>query len=372
MDRVRVGGCIIGELEQSLLHHVLQNGQVGPGEMTKMFERELAVAHGYKHGLCLNSGQSALMVALKAESNRQGKPLRVAVPAVTYISTFAAIIQAGCEPVLVDVTSDARANMIYDYIPADVDAIMPVHLFGRAIDDRTLRERFPDKFIVEDACESAYAPGIGFGDALCLSFYSSHTITAGFGGAVLTNDDELFFKMWQLVNHGRIKHDDYTETVNLSERFTFDELGWSLKFSDLNAAVGLAQHIGREQNIKIRQTIGALIKERLAPYEWIEMAPLDGHTFMMCPMVIDQAKPRPEAAQTRAGLISALNDADIETRMLMPLTNQPIVKKILGDDIEAKYTGAQYLNEMGLYVGSHPLMGPDSIDRIVEVFGELK
>ena len=372
MDRVRVGGCVIGELEQSLLQHVLQAGQVGPGEMTKMFERELAAAHGYKHGLCLNSGQSALMIALKAESIRQGKPLRVALPAVTYISSFAAIVQAGCEPVLVDVTSDARANMIYDYIPNDVDAIMPVHLFGRAIDDRTLRQRFPSHFILEDACESAYAPGIGFGDALCLSFYSSHTITAGFGGAVLTNDDDLYFKMWQLVNHGRAKHDDYTETVNLSERFTFSEIGWSLKFSDLNAAVGLAQHIGREQNIQIRQAIGALMKERLAPHEWVETAPLDGHSFMMFPMVIDQAKDRPEVAKTRAGVISALNDADVETRMLMPLTNQLIVKKLLGDDIEAKYTGAQYLNEMGLYVGSHPLMTPDAIDRISEVFEGLK
>jgi len=369
-DRVRVGGCAIGDVERVLIQQVLQDGVVGPGEMTAMFEREIAAAHGYKYAIALNSGQSALMVALKAESIRQGKRLKVALPAVTYISTFSAVIQADCDPVLVDVTSDTRANMVYKYVPEDVDAVIPVHLFGRAIDEKY---PFPSEkyFVLEDACESAYAPGIGFGNALCLSFFSSHTITAGFGGAILTNDEELNFLMWKLVNHGRIKHDDYTATTNLADRFTFDEIGWSLKFSDLNAALGLGQHINREDNIKVRRFIAKTLKEQLAPHQWLETAPLDNNTCMLFPLVIDQSVDRPPSAGTRGMVIAALNAADIETRMMMPLTNQPVVKRIMGDDVESRFPQAAYLNQMGFYIGCHPNMTEEHVERIVETFNEI-
>jgi dTDP-4-amino-4,6-dideoxygalactose transaminase len=345
---------------------------IGPGELTATFERELAAAHGYKHCICLNSGQSALMIALKAWSIREGRPLSVALPAVTYISSWAAVIQAGCKPILVDVTSDARANIIYDYVPSEIDVVMPVHLFGRAVDKPAKMADSFSKCILEDACESAYAPGVGFGDALCLSFYSSHTITTGFGGAVLTNDDDLYFKMWQLVNHGRVSHDDRTNVANLADRFTFDEIGWSLKFSDLNAAVGLGQHLGREKNIKTRQMIANVLKEELSKYPWLETAPEDGHTWMMFPIVLDQNISRPLASETRDQVVAHLNSHDIETRMMMPLTNQPVVKEYYKDaNLETTYPHANYLNQMGFYVGCHPAMTEEHVERIAKAFEEI-
>ena len=370
-DRVRVGGCVIGELEATLVNHVLAHGMVGPSELTATFERELAAAHDYKHCVCLNSGQSALMVVLKALSLREERPLRVALPAVTYISTWAAVLQAGCEPVLVDVTSDAQANMIYGYTPDDIDIVLPVHLFGRAISQSHM-DINPCKYIVEDACESAYAPGIGFGNACCLSFYSSHTITAGFGGAIMTDDDDLYFSVWQLVNHGRAKHDDYTDMANLADRFRFNEVGWSLKFSDLNAAVGLGQHIGREANIKTRQMIASIFNEALAAYPWLETAPSDGHTYMMYPIVVDQGVQRPKDYQTRDQIVAKLNEANIETRMMMPLTNQPIVQNYYSDiDLVQSYPHAHYLNEMGFYIGCHPAMTEEHVERVVNTFEEM-
>jgi dTDP-4-amino-4,6-dideoxygalactose transaminase len=359
--RVAVGGVQLSPLEAAMVSHVFDRGFIGPGEFTATLERELAAAHGYKHCICLNSGQSALMIALEAQYRLDGLVgAEIALPAVTYISTLSAVIQAGCKPALVDVTPDVRANILWDQVPNTVAGIVPVHLFGRAIDQRGFSA---DKVIIEDACEAIYAKNIGFGDVMCVSFYSSHTITAGLGGAVMTNNDDLYFKMWQLVNHGRCQHDDYTDTVNLKDRFTFDEIGYSLKFSDINAAIGLGQHFSRSNLIETRELIAAQLKERIDELGWIETMPMDGNTWMMFPMRVLDGR--------RDQLINALNKENVETRMLMPLTNQPIVKKIFGDNVEEKYPNAKMLNETAFYVGCHPLMDDEDIDLICGVLENM-
>jgi len=361
-NRIRVGGVMLAPLEAAFVSHTIDRGMIGPGELTKSFERELAAVHGYKHCLCLNSGQSALMIALEVLRIQSGRPLKVAVPAITYISTLAAVVQSGNDPILVDVHKEPHAEMDYDQMSADVDVVLPVHLFGAAI-----KRNYPfTNVCVEDACEACYAPGTGFSPILCTSFYSSHTVTTGMGGAMMCNDDEFYFKCWQLVNHGRIKHDDYTHTKNLKDRFTFNEIGYSLKYADLNAALGLAQHYNRENIIEARQYIGLLLTERLQELgfkQGINLMPVEDNTYMMYPIVLDQGMDRDR-------LVDVLNKHNIETRMLMPITTQPIVKDMFGEDVEDKYPNAKFLNNHGFYVGSHPMMSEEDTDHIAAVIKE--
>lgn len=359
-ERIRLGTVSIGPTEWKYINEVLEGGYVSPGDLTKQFEEAVARAHNKKYGLALNSGQSALMVVLEAASKLYGIK-SVAVPAITYISSVAAAMQAGLHVRLVDVAPTPEAPMLFDDVPADSDAVMPCHLFGRA-NDFTKSKIWQNKFICEDACESIYAPGIGMGDAICLSFYPSHTITAGFGGMILTDDEDLYFKCWQLVNHGRQDMDDYTTCHTLRERFTFSEVGYSLKFSDLNAALGLAQHESRQDILRKRRNNGMELADILGDFEQLIVPNEVDHTFMMFPIIVKNGG--------RDQLEKALNDANIETRRMMPITTQPVIKKYFGEGVEDRYPNAKYINENGLYIGCHQDLTGENLSRIITVFCE--
>ncbi len=358
MERIRLGTATIGEAERRAINSVLNSGYVSPGTITKEFEEQVAAAHGKKYGIALNSGQSAIMVVLQAAKKIHGIG-GVAVPAITYISSFSAIVQAGLEPILVDVDRDAQAQMQWHNIPDCCDAVLPCHLFGKA---NTPPNLWP-LFTCEDACEAIYADGLGFGDAICLSFYPSHTITAGVGGMILTNDKELYFKCWQLVNHGRQDWDDYTTCHTLKERFQFSEIGYSLKFSDLNAALGLAQHDRRKEIVGKRRTNASFMVISLCNIAELILPEFTDHTFMMFPIVCKD--------DSRDGLEKALNDANIETRRMMPLTSQPIVQEICGIENMEKYPNANFINDHGLYIGCHQDLSQVDLQRIIKTIKEF-
>jgi dTDP-4-amino-4,6-dideoxygalactose transaminase len=182
------------------------------------------------------------------------------------------------------------------------------------------------------------------------------------GGALMCNDEEFYFQCWKLINHGRIKHDDYTETANLKDRFTFDQIGYSLKYADLNAAFGLAQHINRDNIIEARQYIGVTMTQKLQELGFrigANMMPVDDNTYMMFPILLDEGMDRDR-------IVGVLNEANIETRMLMPLTNQPVIRGIFGEDVEEKFPNAKFINKHGFYVGSHPMMSDEDVDQIAE------
>lgn len=352
-DRVRLGTVTISKKEREYVNRVLDSGFVSPGELTKKFEQRIAKEHGKKFGLALNSGQSAIMVALEAAKNHMGIT-HVAVPAITYISSYAAIVQAGLHPVLTDVERSCEAAIQWDQIPDRANAVLPCHLFGKANENIVSDGRF----VCEDACESIYATGIGIGDCICLSFYPSHTITAGFGGMILTDNEDFYFRCWQLVNHGRIDWDDYTTCHTIRERFTFDEIGYSLKFSDLNAALGLAQHDNRVHILGRRRRNALTLHSFLKDLDDLVLPNPYKHTFMMFPMLV--------RSDRRDALERALNDENIETRRMMPITSQPIVRAREGEyNCDTLYPNANYINEHGLYIGCHQNMTFEHMERII-------
>lgn len=350
--RIRLGHVSVGRNERAYVNSVLESTYLSPGQITKQFEREVAEAHNKKYGLALNSGQSAIMIVLEA-AKLLGRIHCVAVPAVTYISSVAAAVQAGLRVRLVDVQPDASAAIKWDEIPPECDAVLPCHLFGRV--NRLHAKK--TEFVCEDACESIYAPGLGMGDAICLSFYPSHTITAGFGGMILTDDKDLYFKCWQLVNHGRQDMDDYSTCHTLKERFTFSEWGYSLKFSDLNAAFGSAQHIQRDWIIDRRRDNALRLQKALDDISDLRFASSENHTYMMFPVIV--------LSDNRDALEKALNDENIETRRMMPITTQPIIKEYFGaHNCEVNYPGAKFINEHGFYFGCHQGLTEMDIDFI--------
>lgn len=378
--RYTLGSSSIGDLEKQYVQKVLDDNFISPGPVVAQVERECARLHRMKHGLALNSGQSAIHVAIQALvetrlKNGGRKPL-VAVPACTYISTLAAAVLAGCDIVLVDVEIPS-ANMCAKSLEAvlndamlsgrPVDIVVPVHLFGRACSQEVFDVcKQADVWVVEDACESTFAPGMGKGHILTTSFFSNHLISAGGGGVIMTNDHALDHHCWKLINHGRSGRFGNDDIHQIADKFHFDAWGHSMKWSDVPAAIAKAQIERRDELFGARKrnakAFGKNLKE-LKDTQLVQLPEEVGHTFMVYPIVLNDKL-------NADNIIRELNDNGIEIRRMMPITSQPVVQKYFGSTLQAEFPNAALLNRQGFYVGVHPELTPREIDAMSEIIKE--
>ncbi len=178
------------------------------------------------------------------------------------------------------------------------------------------------------------------------------------------------------MNHGRdsiylnIDADNNVSSERLkmiiNRRYSFIRLGHSMRATELEAAIGVAQFEGRKENIAARRRIAKFYTENLADLQdFIQLPyiPKDReHNFMMYPIVLKKEHKR--------NLVNFLEKRNIETREMVPLINQPIYKKLFGN-IENKYPIAQWINKNGFYIGCHPYLNNKEINYIVDTFHEF-
>jgi perosamine synthetase len=382
MKRYTLGSSSVSKLEKKYVNRVLNANFISPGPIVYEVENTCAALHGYKYANAINSGQSAIHVALQAlKETRLGqlkdKPL-VAVPACTYISTLAAAILAGCDIVLVDVEK-YTANMcpqalrsVLQYqkeIGDPVNIVIPVHLFGKACHPEifTIAQEW-GLYIVEDGCEATLALNTGRGHILTTSFFSNHLISGGGGGMIMTDDPDLDLYCWKLINHGRSTRMNNDDIHLISEKFHFNIWGHSCKWNDVSAAIVKAQ-IERRHSLYKTRTINARIL-------WSELWPLEikerlivlpnscNHSFMMYAIILAEDL-------DANSIIRELNDHQIETRRLMPITNQPIVHEYFGGDIETQFPNAMFLNHQGFYIGVHPELSKSDMKKMGKIINKV-
>jgi dTDP-4-amino-4,6-dideoxygalactose transaminase len=308
----------------------------------------------------------------------------VIVPSVTFVATPNIVYHNKMTPMLVDVDPltynlspdelGKRLECYEEKPPYDqrIRAAIPVHLFGQpaAMDD--IKERLPEgTFIIEDSCECVGAhykgkPVGSLGDVGVFSLYVAHIITAGVGGIATTNDQELAEVMRSLVNHGRdpraggdidIEANDWVRGA----RFKFNRIGHSFRITELEAAIALAQLDSLDWNLQRRQENAEQLTKGLKPFkERLQLPTLDPfistHSFMMYPIVYHGDKWR---------LCGWLESIGIETREMLPLTNQPAYVHQVGN-----FPNAKYINEHGFYIGCHPWVTDEDIRYVTEAFDE--
>jgi perosamine synthetase len=226
-----------GELRE--LERVIDSTFVVEHELTREFERMTMQLTGCKHAVAICNGTLALFVGLKALGIGPGD--EVIVPNFTFIASANAIILAGATPVLCEVREDtfcldvAKAEQA---VTPRTKSVMPVHLYGQSADMHEVMA-FAKRHglsVIEDAAEAIGVrfadKHVGtFGDVGILSYYGNKTVTCGEGGMVLTNNDALAKAARRLKNYGR----DQKGT------FVHESIGFNFSFTDLQAAVGIAQ-----------------------------------------------------------------------------------------------------------------------------------
>lgn len=242
---------VMGTREKEMLCEVIDRQFPNDGEYTDRFESQIAQLCDVPYAVAVTSGTAAITIALMACGIHPGD--EVIVPDITFIATANAVQWAGGVPILVDVRqSDFMLDpeAVERAITPRTKAIVPVHVSGRSapLDDLLVIAKKRNLFVVEDTAEGLGSRLKGrqlgsFGIAGTFSFSPAKTITTGQGGMVITQDEEFAKKLRLLKDQGR----PVRGTGGADEHIA---LGFNFKYTNLQAAMGLAQLEDFEQRIE--------------------------------------------------------------------------------------------------------------------------
>jgi perosamine synthetase len=270
MNPIPVNQPLLNGNEKKYLIECIDTGWISSeGPFVKQLEQAFAARVGRKYGITVSNGSVALDAAIAALNIGSGD--EVILPTFTIISCAAAIVRAGAVPVVVDsdpITWNMDISQIEAKITPRTKAIMVVHIYGLPVDmDSVLN--LADKYglyIIEDAAEmhgQTYKNRTcgSFGDISTFSFYPNKHITTGEGGIIVTDNPQLAERCLSLRNL----------CFQPQKRFVHEELGWNMRMSNLQAAVGVAQLERLDEFVARKRWMGQLYTELLADIPNIQL-----------------------------------------------------------------------------------------------------
>ncbi len=369
------------------------------GRYANDFEYEFAKFMDVEHCLLVNSGSSANLVAFttltspKLGERSLKKGDEVITVAAGFPTTINPIIQNGLIPVFVDVdlsTYNINVEDLESAFSEKTRAVMIAHTLGNPFNLEAVMDfaNKHDLFVVEDCCDAVGSTYNGkkvgtFGHLATVSFYPAHHMTMGEGGAVLTNDDELMriatsFRDWGRdcycgpgadntcgrrfsMQYGRLP-------VGYDHKYVYSHIGYNLKVTDMQAAVGMAQLEKLPSFIEKRRENFSKIKNKLLKYE----------EFLIMPEATKNSNPswfgfpitvKENETFSRNELTMYLEKNMIMTRLLFAgnITKQPAYL-----DIECRIIGdlknTDYIMNNTFFIGVYPGINDEQVKYIAAVF----
>jgi dTDP-4-amino-4,6-dideoxygalactose transaminase len=243
------------------------NWAIGPE--VEEFETAIANYLGVKYAVTLNSGTSALHVALAVCNIGPGD--EVIVPSFSFIATANAALFVGAKPIFAEIEEKYYGldpNDVERKITKQTKAIIPVHYAGGSclIEDLSRIAKKHNLLLIEDAAEAIgttiHNRMVGtIGDIGILSFCQNKIITTGEGGAIVTNNREIYEKAKLIRSHGRANSVDYFSTADYIDYIT---LGYNFRMSNITASLGLTQIQKIEQIINMRRSNAIFLNSAFA------------------------------------------------------------------------------------------------------------
>ena len=397
---VPVSGKVFDEEELLNLVDASLDFWLTTGRYARRFEIDLAKRLGVRHAMICNSGSSANLLAVSALTSpklgeRRLRPGdEVITVAAGFPTTVNPIVLNGLVPVFVDVELGTY-NLVPDEVEAAVGprtkAIMAAHTLGNPfpLDEVDAIAKRNGLWLIEDNCDALGSTYRGrltgtVGDLGTLSFYPAHHITMGEGGAVLANRPQLKLLVESFRDWGRDCWCEPGEDNTCGTRFDwqlgslphgydhkyiFSHVGYNLKVTDMQAAVGLAQLAKLDAFTAARKRNWQLLRDGLAPFE----------DDLLLPIATPESDPswfgfvvtvRPEARFTRDELVRHLESRKIATRLLFGgnLTRQPAF-----DEVEYRVSGGlantDVVMNQALWIGCYPGLSEPMIEYVIDEFG---
>ena len=393
--KVPFGTIQVPEKSKQLIMEALDGRRLSQGLLVRKFEDRFGELLGVKEAVAVSSGADADALALAALYDRGARRGdEVIVPALSFVATGNAVLQAGFVPRFVD-AERATLNIAPDLIEAAITsrtrAIMPVHLMGKPADMDAIMSIAAKHglHVVEDAAEAH--GGFYRGRALgtighlgAFSLYVAHIITTVEGGIIATNDESLGDVLRSLRVHGRAcscktcvlsvnqtycpKRFDDGQGEDV--RFRFDRVGFSCKMNELEAALGLGNLDNYHDIVdKRRRNLLHVISrfDRFAPHlASIKEEPHEVIGPHAIPIVVQEGAPF-----TRRELTDHLEKNGVETRTLFAsMPTQCPGFAFLGQE-PGTFPNAEYIGLHGLHVGAHHDLDLPEMDYLMDVLEDF-
>jgi len=350
--------------EKRYLIECIESGWISSeGPFIKAFEEKFAARFNRKHAIAVCNGTAALDAAIEALGIGAGD--EVIMPSFTIISCVMQIVRNGAKPVLID--SDPQTwNMDVRAIEARITkrtkVIMAVHIYGLPVDMDPLLA-LATKYGLKVLEDSAQMHGQTYkgracgslGDISTFSFYPNKLITTGEGGMVVTDDDDLAEQVRSLRNL----------CFRPESRFVHDRLGWNLRMTSMQAALGLAQLERLDEFVARKRRMGAMYQELLGGLEGIQLPQAStvfaDSLYWVFGIVLDD-----HLNLTAADVMKRLATEGIGTRpFFYPMHQQPILLK-MGVVEEADHCPvAEHLYQRGFYIPSGMALTDLQIHEVV-------
>ncbi len=394
---VQVAGRVFDEAEMESLIDAALDFWLTAGRFAEEFERDFARFVGVRTATLVNSGSSANLLAVSAlTSERLGeRRLRAGDEVITVAAGFPTtvnpMIQAGLVPVFVDIqvpTYNIDPSQLEAALSAKTRAVMIAHTLGNPfdLDAVTAFVKQHNLWLIEDCCDAVGSTYRGqkvgtFGDLATTSFYPAHHITMGEGGAVLAEKPLLKTLVESFRDWGRDCWCAPGDANTCGKRFdwqlgelphgydhkyTYSHIGYNLKATDLQAAIGVAQLKKLPAFIEARKRNFATLRQALSGLEEIFVSPEatsnSEPAWFGFPILL-----RPEAPFARTDLITYLDDRKIGTRLLFGgnLTRQPAYKNVPYRKIGTLANSDLVMNQL-FWIGVFPGLTQPMLDYMIE------
>ena len=384
--RVPYGLSVHGNEEINAVTQVLKKStQMGKNVFN--FEKKIAKLFNKKYGLMVNSGSSAIMLAMEALNLPEGS--EVITPALTFSTTVSYIVRNKLIPVFVDVKEGTYCideNKIKDLITKKTKAILAPHLMGNIVDWQKLYPILKKNniTIIEDSADTLGATYKGkstghYADISITSFYGSHIINcAGNGGMVCFNNKEQYIKAKLLRSWGRSSslYDENSEKIEnrfnikldgiqYDKKFVFESIGHNLEPSELGAAFGLVQLKKLNFNLNKRQKNFDIHTKFLKKYIKYFILPkqLAGSKsgWLAYPITI-----KDNSLFTRTEMQIFLEKRNIQTRVVFTgnILRQPGFKNLKVKKNKKGYPEADKVMRNGILIACHHGLNKEMISHI--------
>lgn len=354
--------------ERKYLNECIDSGWISSqGPFVERFEQSFSHTVGRQHGIAVCNGTQALELAVRTLDLAPGD--EVILPSFTIISCATAILRAGATPVLVDCdgqTWNMDVTQVRAKITPKTRAIMVVHIYGLPVDmDPLLRLCHEHRLkLIEDSAESiglSYKgrPCGSFGEISIFSFYANKLVTTGEGGMLATDDQELARKCRYLRN---LAFGD--------PRFVHDQLAWNMRFTNVQAAIGLAQVERLKEFIQRKRKMGRRYDRLLQNLPGLQkpLVKTDDaeNLFWIYGLVLDDDVPF-DAAE----MIRRLGQLKIGSQpFFWPMHEQPVFKK-MGLFKGESYPLSERIARRGFYVPSGLAITDSQIERVAEALHRI-
>jgi CDP-6-deoxy-D-xylo-4-hexulose-3-dehydrase len=390
-DPVPVSGKLLDAGDLTALVESSMEGWLTGGQYQDQFQNALAKYVGVRNSTFVNSGSSANLVALSAlTSDKLGKRAlkpgdEVITVAAGFPTTVNPVIQNGLIPVFVDVdleTYDISIEQMKQALSPKTKAVMIAHTLGNPFDADAVVEFCKENglWLIEDSCDALGSQYKGkrtgsFGDTATVSFYPAHHITTGEGGAVFTKSPLIrklveSFRDWGRDCYCETGQDDTchkrfgwqlgTLPAGYDHKYIYSHIGYNLKATDMQAAIGLSQLKKIEQFKQARQANFEILHQELSGTPGLILPrATEGSdpSWFGFPLTLDAS-----TRVTRNDLINHLSKSLIGTRLLFGgnLLRQPAYRNVQSRVIGDLKNTEQIMNNT-FWIGLHPALSKEQL-----------